>query len=402
MNITTVKAELSGMLHGTTINKITNIYGCFNRAARQVLMDVDPQETKRIVEFTNPIYSEVFDYALPTDLKGNKIIDIRPQANRTLRDIYLQKYGQAFDIEKDFTFQPNFAIQFNTAAKTIRIDAPQLPAGVLVNGADDVTSNGTWSTGGTASNIQTDNVNYASGSGSISFNLAAGANPSTGYVENSTMSSVDLTKELNQGALFFYVYLPTASDFTSISLRWGSSSANYYSRSMSVTAENTTFQNGWNLIRADWAGASVTGSPVVTAINYLRISYTYNGNAQTAVRADAVTARLGQILECVYYSKFLFRDAVTGGFQETVTDDTNLINLDTETFNLFLYQTMINVNQQALGQDSVFDSNMYNKLYQEALLKYKTMYKSEVQKAQTQYYQTPVPGYNQFLGRRFY
>ena len=371
------------MLHGTTLDQITNLYGVFNRAARQVLFDLDPQETKRIVEFTNPIYNQVWDYAVPADLKGNKLIDIRPQANRQYFDRWGQVYGQDFDLMKQNSLASNFAIQFNTASKTIRINAPQLPSPIVVNTADSVSDNGTWATGGNASNIQVDNVNFASGNGSLSFDLAAAG--SAGYVENSTMTAVNLSNLINQGCFFFWVYLPTASVFSSVNLRWGSATGAYYTRTLTSTQAGTAFQDGWNLMAANWAGSTVVGSPDPSAIDYLRITFNYNGTQQTAVRIDNVVCNLGQILECVYYSKYLFRDASTGAFQETVTADTNLINLDTDTYNVYVIQCMLQANQQLLGQQTSPDENKFGKLYADALVKYKAMYKSEIQKPQTQY-----------------
>ena len=95
-----LKVDLEGVLHGTTTNEITNINGLINRAARQLLLDLDAQETKRTVEFTTPIFNTVTDYAIPADVKGNKLIDIRPQVKRIPRDIWTQAYNQAFDIAK--------------------------------------------------------------------------------------------------------------------------------------------------------------------------------------------------------------------------------------------------------------------------------------------------------------
>src|SRR5690348_1761998 len=95
-SILNLKQDLTGIIHGTSLNQIQNLNGVINRAARQVLMDVDPQETKRWTQFVTPIYDQVFDYAVPTDLKGNAIIDIFPQVERTLRDVYLQRYNQTF------------------------------------------------------------------------------------------------------------------------------------------------------------------------------------------------------------------------------------------------------------------------------------------------------------------
>lgn len=399
-DITQVQSDLEGIMHGTNLNEITNLTGVLNRAARQLLMDVDPQETKRIIELPSPIFDQVYDYPAPADLKGNKVIDIRPQVNRTLRDRYNQSYNETFDITKGISNSPQFTINFNTALKTLRMANPQLQNGIIINTADTIASNGTWSTFGTASNLKEDNVNYVGGIGSLAFDLAAGLPGSSGGVENSTMEIVDLTAHVNQAVEFWYVYLPTASVFTSVTLRWGSSSTDYYEQVTTVTQQNTVFQNGWNLLAVNWLGATVVGVPNPAAINYLRVEYIYDGTPQVAVRLNNITSRLGTIMEIEYYSKFLFRDASTGVFQETITDDSNFVNLDTETYNLFTYQVAYLAVQQQSGSESTFDAAYFRDLYQSNLIRYKAMYKSEITKPKETYYGLPRKGYRQWFGRR--
>ena len=56
------KNELLGMMHGTTLDDIINIDGVFDRAARQLLMDVDPQETIRSSYI--PFYDKLYTFPL--------------------------------------------------------------------------------------------------------------------------------------------------------------------------------------------------------------------------------------------------------------------------------------------------------------------------------------------------
>lgn len=397
-SVTQLKADLTGALHGTTLNQITGLDNLIYRAARQVLLDVDPQETKRIVPFANPIFSNVYDYAVPSDLKGNKVIDIRPQVNRQLRDVFTQTYNQVFDTTKVLNNQNQFTILYNTGVKTIRIDAPYLPPGITINTADSITGNGTWVVGGTASNLTVDNVNYASGAGALKFDLAAGAPGSVGFLENSTMSAVDLTDHLNQATEFLYSSFPTASNFTDVKLRWGTDAANYYELTFTTTFEATTFQNGFNLLGSPWLGATVVGAPTVSSIAYVRVSWTYDGTAQTGVRLDNIVSRLGSILELEYYSKFLFSDAASGAFHETVTDDSNIINLDTESYNLLFFQVAYLASQQQQGKNALqYDGQFTQKGYQDVLKRYQAMYKSEVQKPRQVYYKQPNPAYTQWI-----
>lgn len=398
-NITSLKADLTGVLHGTTNNQIQGLDNLINRAARQLLLDVDPQETKRVVEFTNPIFNTVFQYPIAADVKGNRLIDIRPQINRIPRDVWSQAYNQAFDLAKNniFIMANMFTVNFNTGVKTLLINAPYLNPPVIVNQAENLTNNGTWAAGGTASNISIDNANFVSGAGALKFDVTTGA----AYVENSTMSAVDLSAFVNQSSLFTWVYVPTGATLTSVNLRWGSSSTAYYDETVTQTQQATAFVNGWNLCQFPWSSASTTGSPSSSAINYLRVTLNVTGS-MTGCRVNLVESILGTILEYEYYSKYLFRNASTGTFQETVLDDSDLINLDTESYNLLFNLVAHLATQQQQGLDATFyDGSFFGQKYQESLARYKALYKSEAQKPQSTYYYMPDTSNRRFLGRRY-
>ncbi len=394
-SITQANADLAAVLHGTLLNKVQNLNGLHNRTARQLLLDIDPQETIRKTLTTTPLFNEVWDYACPSDLKGNRIIDIAPQYYRNPGYVVGQQYNQDFDIAKN---QPQtsseFTIMFNNAVKTLRINDTTLPSGIVLDTCDATTN---WSAGGTASNITEDNVNYASGAGSISFDATTGV----GYISETLDSQIDMSSQTNQASLFYYLYLPTGSQLTSTEIRWGSSATDYYSRTSVVTNESTAFQTGWNLIRGDWLGATVVGSPDDTAISYVYIGVTVTAN-QTGIKIDNIVSNMGLYRELEYYSKFLYRNAATGAFQETVTDNSNLINLDTESYNLYFNLLAFLATQQVQGVSAVnFDNNFFGQEYQKGITKYTSLNKSQVQKPHISYY-TPVQGgYGKYLGRRW-
>lgn len=168
-----LKVDLQGVLHGTQLNQIQNLDGVIDRAARQLLLDLDPQETKRTLEFVGPIFNTVFEYPIADDVKGNKIIDIIPQVRRLPRDIWTQQYNQAFDVWKQniYASSDSFTMNFNSGVKTLRINAPFLNPPVIINQADNLTDNGTWDTGDDAENLAVDNVNFVQGAGSLVFDL---------------------------------------------------------------------------------------------------------------------------------------------------------------------------------------------------------------------------------------
>lgn len=394
-----LKNDLGGVLHGTTNNQIQNLDGVINRSARQLLLDVDPQETKRTLEFVNPIFNSVNDYPIAADVKGNKVIDIFPQVRRLPRDIWSQAYNQAFDIAKQniYASADMFTMNFNTGLKTIRLNSPFLNAPTVLNEIEGISTNGTWAVGGTASSLAVNNTNFVLGSGSLQFNVTSGA----AYLENSTMTAIDLSNVINQSSLFVWVYVPTGTSLTSVNLRWGSSSSNYYAETVTQNQEGTSFVNGWNLCQFVWSTASTTGSPNSASIGYARVTLNVTGTL-TGCLLNGLESILGSILSYEYYSKYLFRDAITGAFQETVTDDGNLINLDTESYNLLFNLVAYFAGQQQQGLDaSFYDGTFFLTQYQQGLTRYKSMYKSEVQKPQTLYYKMNKPGYGQYMGRRW-
>lgn len=398
-NIQSLLADLQGVLHGTQLNQIQGVDNLIYRAARRLLLDIDPQETKRTVEFINPIFNTVYDYPIATDVKGNKLIDIRPQINRIPRDIWSQSYNQAFDIAKQNLYMSKnmFTLNFNTGIKTIRINAPYINPPVIINQVEAITTNGTWSVGGTASNLAVNNSNYVQGGGSLQFNLGVG----TGYLVNSTMTAVNLSAVVNQASIFLNTYFQTGSGITSVELQFGSDASDYYDLTVTQTQQNTAFQNGWNLLQYAWENSTVVGTPNAAAINYVKVIYTVT-TIQTGCLLNGINSILGSVMEYEYYSKYLFRDAITGVFQETVTDNSNLINLDTESYNLLFNLSAAYAFQQQQGLDAMFyDGNFFMREYQEGVARYNALYKSEVQKPQSTYYGMPRVKNNRFIGGKF-
>lgn len=389
-SITRCKNDLTGMLHGTTLNQVTNLYGIFNRAASQLLLDCDPQETKRIFPIANGVYNAVYEYEAPVDVKGNRILSLFPQVQQwKWNNNFTQQYQQNFNFSKFWGPASTFNILFNSGVKTMQINWSNARTSVIVNEADEIEDNGVWDVGGTASNLQNDNINYVSGNGSLSFNLASGTDPSHGYLENTTSQPVNLSAIVNQSVLFIYTYMPAAIDFESVELRWGSSPNDYYVQTATVTQQNTAFQDGWNLLAFPWVSASTVGTPDPSNLTYLRVTWNYDGVQQTAVRLDNVVSNLASILNCAYYSKYLFSNPNTGAWQETVLTDNDRVNLDTDAYTLFLYLCAAFCAQQQSGNESGFDSSYFLNLYNRNLKTYTTKYKSEVIKPQVVYYKQP-------------
>lgn len=400
-SISTLKADLAATLHGTTLNQIQNLNGLINRAARQLILDVDPQETKRTVPIMNSLFYAVYNYQIPVDTKGDRIINIFPQVGLTYLDAYRQLYNRDFNFSTIQPTTPDFTIQFNEGIKSIRINSPYLNPGTSINPLNTLNTQGTWSITN-ATNLVQDPIYKVDPNASLAFTVGTGAQNPTIY-DSIPFPALNITSYVNVGTIFLWVYIPTNSvTCTSVPLRFGSDASDYITGTATMQADGTAFQNGWNQVSYNLNSMTTVGSPNFTAMNYLNIGFTQTTSTQPQVyRVNLCTLRLGYIFNIEYYSKYLFRDATTGAFQETVTSDTNLINLDTESYNLLFYQVGLLAVQQQQGLDaSFFDSNFFGQKYSDDLARYKQLYKSEVQKPQTTYYGVKRSGYRKFFNRR--
>jgi hypothetical protein len=391
-NIQNLEARLTRYLHGTTLDQVTNPFDLIYDSAQMVLLDLDPQETKVITQI--PLFNQVYDCPCPADLKGNGSIDISPQVNRQWQDYWSQKYNQQFDISKITDLQNSFTVLFNSATKSLRINSPTLLAPTILNQASAVSNNGTWTVDGTqATNLTANNTNFQSGGGALQFNYNGGG---AGQLRNTTSGSIDISSMLNQGSLFCYIYFPTTPVGFSINLQWGSDSGDNYSLTTLTNQLGNTFNIGWNLLQFPWANAAVNATPNPKKITYLQLQI--NGNAQTGILVNNIFAAMPLYCNLEYYSKYLFRDGTTGAFKEIPTATSDIVNLDTESYNILVYQCGLQMAQQQQGVDALFyDANYFSSRYDQAVERYKALYKSEKQLTQASYYTMPNKGYNQTI-----
>lgn len=351
--ISTFKSELQRKLRGTSLARVADPYSTIGEAAANLLATIDPAETVRVAQITNALHDDVYDYAAPSDLKGNKIIDLRPQVSREIADNATQKYIREFDQYKA-SQDDIFNVYYKNGTKLIRISKDISPAPTVIEGISGVATNGMWAVGDDADTLTADTQNYITGNASLNFNITASAG--SGYIENSTMTAVNLTNQDETGTVFAWVYLPVAANITNLILRWGNDSSNYWSRTV-TTPHVGSFENGWNLVAFAWNGATETGTVDPSAIDYLRFTVT-TATTDTDFRLDSITVSNGEIWEVVYYSKYLFQNS-GGTWLEAPTADTDTINLDTDSYNILLYEAASIVAQEVGGQDAQGDFQYY-------------------------------------------
>lgn len=350
--ISQIKTTISSRLHGTTLNKLSDFNTICKDAAENMLSRIDPQETGRTALLSNAVYDQVYDYAVPTDFKSP--IDIRKQAGSVPTNYPLNRtFSRQFNNQK---LNGQFAIVWRDAVQFLRL-SEYLNAPAIIDKADSLTENGSWTIGGNASDLTLDTLNYVSGTGSIRADVS-----SPGSIVN-------------------------------VILRIGNDSSNYYSKT--VTAGHfEAFKTGWNLCRFDFSSATETGTVDMAEIDYVRITVTYNTN-QTAyfektltnavdlsdnylqdgsiftyvriqtsssvsvIAIDNITANIGTYYETDYYSNYLFRNT-SGTWIDQPTADTDIVNLSPVSYKIFEAEICKIITQQLQGAMGAFDFTYWN------------------------------------------
>lgn len=355
INVGTLKTKLTPKLHGTSLKKVADIFNLLHEAASTMLLRIDPPDTVQRFRIGTAIYDRVYNYTAPTDLKGtDRIVDIRPIGPRDRHDSTDQTFVRQFDIRKD---RDSLTVENIAGVKTLRISKCIGPVSLL-EGFDVLDS--TIVTGGDITSPVIDSLDYVSGNGSLSFGLSGATG--VGTVTITLPQAMDLTTLLNLGSLFGWFKFPDATRFTSFVLKWGSDASNYWSQTITIPQGRTAVDsNAWDLMPAPWVSATPTGSPVVSTVKYLQVTINYTtGVALSYVKLDSITASLGKAYEMLYYSQFLFRDAITGVLKEIPTSDTDIIVIDSAATNIFFYEFWKLVAQQIKGKNMATDMQLIN------------------------------------------
>lgn len=380
-----VSDNLAGMMHSTGVKKIVNLNELKHRAGMNVLSKIDPLETIRVQNITNPIHDDVFEYSAPSDFKD--IIDLRPQVNRTERDNPVRVGSKRFSLKKaleDRTVQ----IKHDSGTTSLRINIDISPSPVILHTLNDLDGNGTWEAAGSAANVAEESIYYVSGSKSIKFTHTASADG----IQITDMTAVDLTDHDEISELFVWVYVPDVTNLTSVTMLWGNDlTTNYWTgAAQTAQADGTAFRNGWNLIKFTWSGATETGTVAPATIDSIRITLASSA-ALGVCRVDNIISSIGKIWEIEYYSKYIWRNS-SGTFIQKPTTSSDILNLDESSYMIYLNELKLLAAQQLQGPEATQDKNdarleLYGDDRQPGLyISYTRKHPSQAMKRQTKYY----------------
>lgn len=344
--VSQVKTHLTGLGHSGSLAKIRNQEELFERVASIFLQKCKPLETMRLGTLSSTIHDDVYNYALPSDY--NSLIDLLPQDDRDNWDLSFRRLAGQFDLEKAIK-QKTISIEGSEGTKIIRINW-RSRQGKVLHTMNSVTSNGTWSSVGTATGIQANTIFKVSGNASIEFDLVTTGDG----IQNTSMTAVDLSLEDEVGDFFVWVYFGTVP--TSLSARWGNDlTSNYWSSTTQTTqADGTSFKVGWNLIKFPWSTATEIGTVAPSTVDSFRI--TIASSAQNNIRIDNIVCSIGRNFDIKYYTKYLFKNS-SGTYISKPTTDDDYVLIDNDSLPLFLFECLDAMAHQMEGTDSAFDVN---------------------------------------------
>lgn len=373
--ISDLKNDLAGKLHGTNLDKLSNVYGLIENAVREVLNDVDLEETRRkselpFVYLDNPLL------ALPQDLKKKKFVRININGEDDFKLVLTNTKNNQNE---------NIDIKYYNGFKAMEVSGIEVPQGLQLIDFDDINH----ITGVNITNIQRDKYDYIQGLGSVSFDQIESG------IFNIKISdlSLDLLGHTDQSSFYMFIKVPPRGNLTNYTIVAGTDDSNYFTVTTTRTVYGTGFIEGWNLIKLDWRDAVYTGTPNPSSIHFIKCLFgDVSGLRLNGWKVDAITSNLQSISDIEYYSSYMFINE-DGILSPRITSDLTALVVN-EGYDLILYKLCQLATQQqhdyAYNPGSSEAGYWANK-YKQERDKYVKDLPSSAQRPSTNYYKRRNP-----------
>lgn len=324
-----------------------------NAAVREVLSEINLRTVKRQSALAPKLFNGQFDYGSPSDIQGDSFIDVPPQVKRADGQWFLVT-AEEFDRNKNWV-RGMIALDTFNGVSVLKIASSIQDYSITLSSLDALTAGGgTWTATGDLTALSVDTDDYLLGAGSLKGNIGTGGTTTAG-IKNIALNPTNITTYLGgNGAVFVYVKINDITNLTSYTLRLGSSTSNYYSKTVTVQNNGAAFVNGWNLLRFDLTSLTTTGTPTNTAITYCEVFMTKTTGkiSESDYKFDAIVLNKGSIYNIRYYSKFGWNTSA-GAWLENSTSDSDVLAADTSEYDLFVLKGRIVANIELKEWDVV-------------------------------------------------
>jgi hypothetical protein len=134
---------------------------------------------------------------------------------------------------------------------------------------------GTWTAAGDCNTVTTDATTKKYDAGSVNFDITVTG--TSGTMSNTGITQVDLSGSKDTGYFACWVYLATATNFTSVTLNIGQTlTSTDFQLAVTTQADGNAFADGWNYLKWTWADMTENGSPT-GVIDEIRFTFTFDG-----------------------------------------------------------------------------------------------------------------------------
>lgn len=346
-----IQQDVVAKIHG---GEIDNFQRALDEGRRNMIKNITPTEMIRKGYMEQALYDQVNKYATADDMSYDNLIEIKMLSNYrnvdTLDHPLELVYRRNFD-QKRRNAKNVIAIEYENGVKYALINHPRglrECQHLIVNDVNSLTSNGTWNVGGNVVNLRLDELNHITGSASLSFDI--NDSDSAGFIENFTMSPVDISEYLNVGACFAWLSLPIPANMLAVKLTLGSNTTDLttdiYTSTVNQPHDNNAFVDGWNLLKYMLNNLNSTGNPNPKSIGFIRFDFTTTGQAIPGCNIDNVVIRKGVVYEMLYNSAFCLIDVRTKAWKQRTTANSDILPLEEDTYQILMLETALVVQKE--------------------------------------------------------
>lgn len=206
--------------------------------------------------------------------------DLRRAENLQTESFYHKSARELAEEIGQGDYESSWAIERRDGNSYLVVNHPSKYRAATISACDSLTDGGgTWAldtTNGDGTNLTIDVNEFKQGNGCFNFDADVSQSGNNKVeIYNDDLTELDLSAYEDISSFLFWVYIPENTNFTSITLYWGSSTSAYWSATVTTDIDGAAFVDGWNRIKVNWADATATGTPDVTAVNYVQVDYNY-------------------------------------------------------------------------------------------------------------------------------
>lgn len=293
-----------------------------NSAVRMAMSDIDFRGNIRESLLTPNLMDNQYDYALPSDVKADKIIDLRPQNTDSRGEFETYDIVPPSEFDRRKKVEKGIATILNDdLTRTLRVSADIEDETLQISNLDNKNDQDTWISFDTDavndSDIKTDGDDFIEGNGSIRFQTdTADTTDSAVGIQNRGLDAFDISSYLARGSAFVDAKLTTYdTGIHQVTLRLGSDSDNYYQISDSNQNDCSSFVSGWNKVRWDFQNKTTAGTPVDTAIDYAAMFWSRDTTTTALLHLndtdwgfDNLILKKGKYYNLSYYTRNVWQD----------------------------------------------------------------------------------------------